>query len=84
MGKKYETKYNDNPPPGLYNIEAADSIRYHKTPSAFIKEELTIDQIGSPNNQSFLQNKSMAQSKSFAQGKSLLVGSVTSLKNKSP
>jgi hypothetical protein len=31
MGKKYVTKYNDNPPPGIYNIEAADSMIYSKS-----------------------------------------------------
>jgi hypothetical protein len=83
MGKKYVTKYNNNPPPGLYNIEAADSMLYAKTPSTFIREEMTADQVGSPNNQSFFQNKSMVQSKSFAQNKSF-VNSIPSLKNKSP
>lgn len=83
MGKKYVTKYNNNPPPGAYNIEAADSILYTKVPSVIIREEMTGDQLGSVNNQSFLQNKSMVQSKSFAQNKSF-VNSIPSIKNKSP
>ena len=34
MGKKYVTKYNDNPPPGIYNIEAADKQTKTKIRSA--------------------------------------------------
>ena len=34
MGKKYVTKYNDNPSPGIYNIEAADSLIRPKTRAA--------------------------------------------------
>ena len=43
FGRKYETKYNDNPPPGLYNTEAADSLLYTKTPSVMIREEMTAE-----------------------------------------
>ena len=34
MGKKYVTKHNDNPPPGAYNIEAAESLTKDKIRSA--------------------------------------------------
>jgi hypothetical protein len=38
MGKKYVTKYNNNPPPGLYNTEAADALTKPKIRSALILE----------------------------------------------
>lgn len=28
MGRKYETKYNKNPPPGAYNPDGANSVPY--------------------------------------------------------
>ena len=34
MGKKYVTKYNNNPPPGLYAVEAADALTKPKTRAA--------------------------------------------------
>jgi len=37
MGRKYQTKYNDNPPPGHYD-PSYDSSK-EKTRSAFIKED---------------------------------------------
>jgi hypothetical protein len=40
MGKKYITKYNDNPPPGLYDTEAADRQTKTKIRSAQITEDV--------------------------------------------
>jgi hypothetical protein len=41
MVKKYVTKYNDNPPPGLYDTEAADKQTKTKIRSAQITEDVS-------------------------------------------
>ena len=33
MGRKYETKYNDNPPPGIYNPENGDGQTKTRAPA---------------------------------------------------
>lgn len=40
LGGKYITKYDKNPPVGLYNIEAADKAVRPKSPAVIIKEPL--------------------------------------------
>lgn len=39
MGSKYETKYDDNPPPGIYNVDEGVNMTRAKSMSAFIKKE---------------------------------------------
>jgi hypothetical protein len=38
FGARYETKYNNNPPPGSYAVEAADALTKPKSRSALILE----------------------------------------------
>ena len=38
MGSKWETIYNENPPPGYYNPEEGDNLTKHRSSSAWIKE----------------------------------------------
>lgn len=40
MGSKYEFKPNSNPPPGIYEVDKANSVTKYTAPSAIIQEEV--------------------------------------------
>ena len=40
FGSKYKTKYNDNPPPGQYDIDSGERLRRPKSPNVLIRERL--------------------------------------------
>lgn len=39
MGSKWETKYNENPPPGIYDTEKGHKFTKDRISSAFIYKE---------------------------------------------
>ena len=42
IGGKYVTKYSDTPPPGKYNVEAAEALIRPKSPAVVIREPLKL------------------------------------------
>ena len=38
MGRKWETTYDDNPPPGIYNVDGGVNLTKTRAKSAFIKK----------------------------------------------